>query len=85
MKKNNIEQIAVSYLSRFKGEPDKVRLVVNMLADKLTDIDSLRNFIIQQEFISFTAQAKTDKEVIIENLSETYGLSKSEIKKIIGK
>lgn len=82
-KKVDIEKIADLYLARFKGQPDALRLLMNMLADNLTNIDSLKEQIIKHEFNSSLSEAKADKAVIIRELSERYGISKTKIQDIV--
>ena len=82
-KKVNPEKIAAQYLSCFKGQPDATRLLLNMLADNVTDINILRNYIIRDEFKANASKVKADKSVVIQQLSETYGLSRSQIMEIV--
>ncbi|MDZ4846268.1 MAG: hypothetical protein SH857_12045 [Chitinophagales bacterium] len=83
VKKIDIEKIADLYLTRFKGQPDAMRLVMNMLADNLTNIDKLKEQIIKHEFSTFIAKPKANKTSIIQQLAETYGMSKSKVVEII--
>jgi len=65
------------------GAADATRLLLNMLADNVTDINVLRNYIIRHEFEDFTTKLKADKSLIIQKLSETYGLSRKQILEIV--
>lgn len=82
-KKVDIAKIAEQYLSRMKGEPDAMRLLMNLLADNLTDLNKLKEQIIKQEFSSSIAKPRADKISIIQHLSESYGLSKGTVEEII--
>ncbi|HXH18721.1 MAG TPA: hypothetical protein VNJ07_06520 [Chitinophagales bacterium] len=82
-KKADVEKIVELYLSRFKGQPDATRLLLNMLADKVTDINVLRNHVIKDEFKRNTSKPKADKTVIIQRLSEAYGLTRKQIIEIV--
>ena len=83
-KKIDIEKLVEKYLSRMNGNPDATRLLLNMLADNVTDITKIRNYIIQHEFKFSEEKPKFNKESMIEKLSETYGLSKRQITEIVG-
>ena len=83
-KKIDLENLVTSYLNRLNGETDATRLLLNMLADKVTDITVLRNYIMRHEFRDFTTKLKADKSLIIQKLSETYGLSRREVLEIVG-
>ena len=80
----DLERLVQQYLSRFKGQPDATRLLLNMLADNVTDVPTLRNHIIRHEFRVNTSKRKTDKSSVVQELSEVYGLSRQQIKEIVG-
>ena len=82
--KIDLEKVVELYLRRFKGQPDATRLIVNMLADKVTDLNVLLSHIIRHEFATLTVKPKASKDSAIQQLSETYGLSKREIQEIVG-
>lgn len=82
-KKVDIEKIAEQYLSRMKGQPDALRLLMNLLADNLTNLDVLKEQIIRHEFKESIAKPEADRISIIQQLSETYGVSKSKVQDII--
>lgn len=82
-KKLDMEKLVEKYLSRLNGNPDPTRLLLNLLADNVTDITTIRNYIIRHEFKNSEGKTKSDKNSIVEKLSETYGLSKKEILQII--
>ena len=83
-KKGDLERLAEKYLSRFSGMPDATRLLLNMLADDVTDVTTLRNYVIRHEFKASEKKQKFDRAKTILRLSETYGLSKGQILQIIG-
>jgi hypothetical protein len=83
-KKVDLEKLAEKYLSRLNGKPDATRLLLNMLADDVTDITTLRNYVIRHEYNALSAKPNSDKAAVIERLSETYGLGSKEIQKILG-
>lgn len=82
-KKADLEKLVTAYLSRLNGQADATRLLLNMLADKVTDITTLRNYIMRHEYRDFTTKLKADKSLIIQKLSETYGLSRKEVLVIV--
>ncbi len=84
-KKVDLEKLAEKYLSRLNGKPDATRLLLNMLADDVTDITTLRNYVIRHEYNTSVATPKFDKAAIIQKLSEIYGLTGSEVRQIVGK
>ena len=82
-KKIDLERLVEKYISRMEGEPDAMRLLLNMLVDNVTDINALRNYIIKHEFQNFSQKPKADKSEILQKLSEEYGLSKRQILEIV--
>ena len=82
-KRIDIEKLVEKYLSRMNNNPDAIRLLLNMLADNVTDITTIRNYIIKYEFKFSEEKPKFNKESMVEKLSETYGLSKRQILEII--
>lgn len=82
-KKVDIEKIATQYLSRFRGQPDALRILMNLLADNLAHLDQLKEYIIKHEFNTSITQPKANKTVIIQQLSDTYGVSKTRVKEIV--
>jgi len=82
-KKVDIEKIAELYISRLKGEPDAMRLLMNMLADNLTHVDKLKELIIRHEYSISISKPRANETVIIRELSEVYGMSKSKIQEIL--
>lgn len=82
-KKVDIEKIAEKYLSRMKGQPDSLRLLMNLLADNLTNLDALKEQIIKHEFALYAAKSKEDRAALVQRLAETYGMSKSRVLEIV--
>jgi len=84
-KKVDLEKLAEKYLSRLNGKPDATRLLLNMLADEVTDITTLRNYVIRHEYNASVAKPRFDKAAVIHKLSETYGMTSREVQEIVGK
>jgi hypothetical protein len=82
-KKLDMEKLVEKYLSRLNGNPDSTRLLLNMLADNITDITTIRNYIIRHEFKASEENSESEKGSVIDKLAETYGLSKKEILEIV--
>ncbi|GIV32945.1 MAG: hypothetical protein KatS3mg031_0480 [Chitinophagales bacterium] len=78
-KEAETRKIVDLYINRFKGEPDATRLIVNMLADNVTDVESLLKYIIRHELKGKTG---SERSALMEQLAKVYGVSLTKIKEL---
>jgi len=84
-KRQLIRRFIDTYMLQFEDQPDVVRLVVNLVADDITDVDRLQNYIIVSDYNGLlNDNGGRVNETIIE-LADSYSMTRSQIQNIVYK
>ncbi|HXH18720.1 MAG TPA: hypothetical protein VNJ07_06515 [Chitinophagales bacterium] len=80
-----INRFVNSYIEKFKGNVDATRLVMNLIADDLTDLERLRNYLIIEEYYELLRENNGISYLTLIQLSDKFELTERQIQNIVYK
>ena len=73
------------YLHKFENEPDPKRLLMNMIADGITDPERLRNFMIVKDYYERLKKNNNHSSNTVIEVAEIYYISERQVQNILYK
>lgn len=80
-----IGRFADDYLLKFKGDVDASRLILNLIADDITDLERIRNYIIIEDYYTLLRENNGISYLTLIQLSDKYELAERQIQNIVYK
>lgn len=80
-----INRFADCYIEKFKGNVDAARLVLNLIADNLTDLERLRNYLIIEDYYELLRENNGISYLTLIQLSDKYNLTERQIQNVVYK
>ncbi len=80
-----IDRFADIYLEKLKGKTDINRLILNLIADDLTDLERIRNYMVIEEYYNLLRENNGISYLTLIQLSDKYDLAERQIQNIVYK